>query len=290
MRALPFVAAVAMISGTALTASAETESGMVVLNSSDSGALRLVGNASVHIPAKIVYVNSSSSTAVETSGTAVLDVPELRVVGKARFRGNAHCTGVVQENAAPVEDPYRSFMFPKPSEAEEFEYTSIGSNDSVQLQPGYYTEGITISGNADVEFTPGVYFIGGYGLKVRTASVTGSGVTLVMLDGPVDIAGSGHLNLSPPVSGPTSGMVLVQPASNTHTLKLAGGSETVIYGNIYAPGAELNLVGNSEVDGKGPMMGDVVVADRISLSGTAMIRIGRESSTAISLPAMPLFD
>lgn len=267
------------------------QSGLVVLSQSASGALTMNGNSSVEIPARVVYVNSTSETAVLTNGRAVLNTTAMYVVGKTHFNGQSHCTGSVFHGAPPFYDPFRAMPMPSTSGMNSFDAIDIKSSDqTIVLQPGHYPQGLKITGNASVQFAPGVFVIGGPGLIITSGHVTGAGVCLIILSGESRLTGASTLSLSPIDTGPTAGMVLIQPASNTNPVRLAGGGSFSIAGTIYAPGAEVNLVGNSTVEGVGPLMGDLVIGDTVSLSGTATIRIGRAGMQRVTMPSLPLFD
>lgn len=286
MRTFVFVAGMVASAGTAM--GQFSASGLVVLDPSAPGALSMVGNSDITIPARAVYVNSSSNTAVSTTGNALLDAPNLYVVGHASFGGHSRCTGHVTENAVGYSDPLVATAFPSAQGMSDHAALTIRSG-TVTIQPGYYSHGISITGNATVTFAPGVFLIGGTGLRVTAGSITGNGVSFVMLAGSLSIAGSSSLTLTPPTSGPMAGVVIGQPRTNTTGMSLAGGSEVNISGAIYAPGATLSLVGNSLING-GSKMGDVVVANRVSLAGTGAIRIGNPLAPPLELPSLPLFD
>jgi hypothetical protein len=278
----------------ALTAAAMGSSvtgcGLVVLNQSASGALTMTGNATVNIPTQAVYVNSSSTTAVRTVGNATLITPDLYVVGGASFSGRSGCTGVTHLSVAPYADPLAGLAMPSVSGMPDLGGRSISGNSSVTLSPGYYSQGISISGSASVVFEPGMYLLGGQGLRITSGSVQGEGVCFVMMSGTLSIAGCSSLSLSAPTGGSMANVVICQPASNTSGLSLSGGSTTVITGSIYAPGALITLSGTSTLEGDGPLMGDLVTADRVTIVGNGQVRIGRPGMQAISLPTMPLYD
>lgn len=281
-----------MASAGSVIAQEQAESGLLVLNATESGALSMTGNSLIEIPTRIVYVNSSSSSAVRTVGTAVLDAPALYVVGSASFGGQSECTGSVISGVPGISDPLQARVFPDPEGMQVFddiEYWDCHSG-AVTIMPGFYPNGIKVSGQAIVTLSPGEYIIGGMGLKVTSGELLGDGVCLVIAEGECKIAGSSSLMLSPMDSGEMEGIVLAQPASNTEEMHLAGGSEFSISGTIYAPGAMLLMVGNSEVEGEGPQMGDLVIADMVDLRGTALIRIGRAGSPIVSFPTQPLYD
>ncbi|MCC5785108.1 MAG: hypothetical protein JJU33_00235 [Phycisphaerales bacterium] len=278
---------VSLLAGAAVAAGGGN-SGLVVLSPGAQGALEMVGNSRVEIPAKIVYVNSSHQQAVDTTGSAVLDAPAMYLVGGARFNGQSEFTGTLHKSGAAFADPFAHMLYPRSDSMENFGGWSINSN--VTLSPGYYPQGISISGQAKVHMDPGVYIFGGSGLKLTSGSLIGDEVTIIIQGGELELAGNGQVHLSPPSAGMTKGVVIAQSRDNDSQMSLAGGAEMHITGAIYAPNAQLRMVGNSEVDGSGPLMGDLVVADTVQLRGTATIRIGRGELKAISLPALPLFD
>ncbi len=269
----------------------QAESGLLVLNSSAPGALSMTGNSHIEIPARIVYVNSSSDNAVRTTGTAVLDAVSLYVVGGASFGGQSECTGTVVEGAPGIYDPLANRSFQFENESNSYQFYEQGSDGMpVVLEPGFYPYGIRITGNTDVVFSPGVFVLGGEGFVVTSGDVSGEGVCLVINSGEVRLAGSSSLMLTPPEDGEMEGIVLTQPSWNDSDMHLAGGSEFSVSGTIYAPSAELTMVGNSTIAGEGPQMGDLVIADTVDLRGTAMIRIGHENSKIVTLPSLPLYD
>lgn len=288
MIAFTMAACLAMLAGT--TGGGQGSSGLVVLNTSADGALSMTGNSKVLIPTKAVYVNSASTQAVKTVGTALLDVPNMYIVGGAAFGGQSKCTGTVTQSATAYADPLATFAFPASTGLADLGAKSFKGSSPVTLSPGYYSGGISVTGNAAITLSPGVYVIGGSGLKVTSGSIAGEGVTLIVQSGELNIAGTSTLKLSPPTSGNTAGVVIAQPKANTHDMSLAGGSGVTISGSIYVPAGLLSLVGNSVVEGEGPQMGDLVVANKVSLKGTGSIRIGGPGVPAITLPKDSLFD
>ena len=289
MKRLVSLSALLAFAGTAL-AGGTSGSGLIVLDQNASAALSMTGNSTIEIPARAVYVNSSASNAVRTVGTATLQTPDLYVVGGTSFTGNSGCTGTVHRAVAPFADPLAGLINPNASGQTPLASPSISGNVTITLSPGYYSQGITVTGSSTVTFSPGVYLIGGGGLRISSGAVTGNGVVFVMLAGSLNIAGCSSLHLTAPTSGNLAGVVISQPASNTSGMSLAGGSQVDISGTIYAPGATLTLTGNSTLAGVGPQMGDLVIANRVAMTGTGAIKIGRPASPAISLPSMPLFD
>jgi hypothetical protein len=263
-------------------------SGLVVLDRTASGALSMTGNSTVRIPAQAVYVNSSSSSAVSTVGNATLDAPHLYVVGGTSFSGHSGCTGLVTRGTVPYADPLLGLVIPSSQGQTDLGSLSI-TGGTRTISAGYYSHGISISGNANVTLSPGVYIMGA-NFRLTSGSISGQGVTIVMLHGGLSIAGSSSMQLSPPSDGPMSNVVIVQPSANTTGMSLSGGSDVSISGTIYVPGATLTLTGNSSLEGQGPQMGDLVDANRVTITGTAMVKIGRPDAQPLVLPSVPLFD
>lgn len=290
-RYMAFGVGVLMTSTLSAFGGGSSGSGLLVLNSSADGALTMSGSSSIEIPARLVHVNSSSPTAVETVGQAILDAPSLSVVGGISFKGQSGCTGTVRTGVPGAYDPMYGRSMPDAETMDWYNDVDFsGTEGSLTLEPGVYPDGIRITGNTDVLLSPGVYVIGGSGLVVTSGTVSGEGVCLVIDEGECRLAGASSLHLSAPQSGQMEGVVLVQSRENTTEMRLAGGSEFLVTGTIYVPSAELTLVGNSEIEGEGPRMGDLVIADRVTLHGTSMIKIGDASMSRIQFPSMPLYD
>lgn len=288
MKAFALIFCVGTLSSAAFAGSSDG-SGVIVLDNHEEGALRMTGNAAIRVPARAVYVNSDSSNAIRTVGTAVLDTPNLFSCGGWSFGGNSGCTGITTRTTVPCDDPCSGMRFPSTAGMTPAAQLKL-TGGSVNLSPGYYANGIDVSGNTNLTLAAGVYIVGGSGLKVTSGSIHGDGVTIVMMGGSLSIAGCSTLQLSPPTSGDTTGVVIAQPSSNTSEMSLAGGGEVNIAGTIYTPGTRLTLTGNSAIEGQGPQMGDLVVTKRLSLTGTSVIKIGQPMAAAILPPLPPLFD
>jgi hypothetical protein len=254
-------------------------SGVMVLDSAGTGgALTLSGNAQIRCP--IMYVNSSSNQAVRGSGSVVLDCHTLNVVGNASFNGGAHCTGTVNQGfPGPAMDPNAGTAVPAADTAHDLGKLTI-KNVTATANPGYYSGGISTS-SADVTFNPGIYVLGS-DLTVSNGSVSGAGVCFVMLGGRVTFSGTGTASLTPPASGALAGIVIAQPASNTGALTLSGGSGISIQGTIWMPGSAATVSGSSSVAGSGPLMGDMLVCKRLTVSGSGLLIIGRPLQAVVA--------
>jgi len=266
-------------------------SGMIVLDSTaTNGTLTLSGSARAQVPA--IYVNSSASQATRCSGSAVIDSYSFKTVGGASLWSPSACTCAVSHIPVPVSDPCSGLSLPTADPSHDLNALSF-SGGTRTASPGYYSHGITAGGGASVTFSPGLYVLGGNGLVVSGASsISGDGVSFMIVgNGKVNISGGSTAHLTPMSSGPMAGVVIAQYAMDTQSMTISGGSGMFIGGTIYAPGAQLTISGSSQVIGDGPQIGDMVVAKRVTVSGSGLIKIGgQQHSQVVMPPNAPLAD
>ncbi|HEV3023776.1 MAG TPA: hypothetical protein VGX76_14980 [Pirellulales bacterium] len=82
--------------------------------------------------------------------------------------------------------------------------------------------------------------------------------------GGVTLSGNGTFSLSAPASGAAyAGIMLDQPADNTHALSISGNATTGMTGTVYAPGAVLSVSGNAKFNGS-------LDVNTLSLSGNSV--------------------
>ena len=174
---------------------------MIVLHPTMSGAFNYANNGGLIVvggPNRSLQVNSSSPTAITWSSNGILDLsqggpsqtgsnvgvtggPSSPPGGTPSYSGGS--TGVWRSSTIPIADPYASV--PVPASVKNITPSLTTSGKSVayhidgcpdtgsctELSPGYYPNGIKLSGNGTVIFDPGVYYLNG------SLSVTG-GATL----------------------------------------------------------------------------------------------------------------
>jgi len=151
----------------------------------------------------------------------------------------------------------------------------VGNNPSITLRPGLYYGGISITGNAHVNFQPGTYILAGGGLAVTGNSViTGTGVTFYNTTGlggyqPINVTGNAQLNLSAPTSGALEGILFFQDrsiAGGSAASTIVGNSSSSFDGALYFPTTGLQYVGNSSVSGY-----TLIVADTVQITGNSSV-------------------
>lgn len=122
------------------------------------------------------------------------------------------------------------------------------STISAPPPPGYAV--ITKCCAKTVNFQPGIYYIYG-GIS---GAITGTGVTLVNVDGAMTIAANASVNVSAPASfaaSPTAGVVFYQPPTNANPIAAKGSSTWL--GLFYAPSATVTS------NGKGDTFSEIVL-------------------------------
>src|SRR5262245_18003502 len=262
--------------------------GIMVLDSTaTNGPLQMSGSA--RMKTNIVYVNSSAANGANISGSAVLDTSELDVVGGAKLAGSWSCTGKVVGFPGPALDPFATLSIPAADTANNLGSVSV-SGVTRTLSPGYYSGGISVSGGGHVIFNPGVYVVGN-GVTISSSSAVGDGVTFVILGGKFTLSGGSTAALTPNMAGPLAGVLLAQPLTNTSNMTLSGGCGISMTGVIWAPVAKVTVSGSSTIAGQGPLMGDMLVAKRVTISGSGMIFVGGATPDPLARPQMQgLYD
>ena len=113
---------------------------------------------------------------------------------------------------------------------------------------------MNFNANADVTLNPGIYYPDGGSLHVNGgATINGNGVTLVFTkknsNGWADatINGNANINLTPPKTGPTAGIVIfgdrAMPVGTT--FKFNGGATQYLGGAIYTPTGAIDFSGGA---------------------------------------------
>jgi hypothetical protein len=138
-------------------------------------------------------------------------------------------------------------------------------------------------GNTAYSLTPGVYFISGTLTLTGGSSITGPGVTFILLPGAtIDTKGGGTLTLTGPTSAPSATSL---PASlqadaslfqdmaiydaSAAPVQFGGNSNIQLSGNIYAPTADVTFQGNPTIDlGGGNGCGELI-AKSVAFNGNA---------------------
>ncbi len=262
---------------------------LIVLNTSDCLAFEMKGGASMTITDGGIMVNSDCGlNAFRKTGSGDLLVDgSIDVAGGIDVGGS----GVISPSPNPnrpwaVSDPLALLPPPDPAAYQAqgagtaatpvtWAYNSGGD---LTLSPGTYYGGFSSNCTCTITLQPGMYVMAGGGFtKSGGVNFVGDEVTIYVTENPTNptgdgapkpfnLTGSGVLDLSPPTSGIYEGITLWQDVAITEDFKMTG-SNDLISGILYAPGAQLDISGNSQ-------FGTVqLVVNSFELSGNAPLNL-----------------
>ena len=233
-----------------------------------------------------VYVLNPAGTG-EFSGTVDVRTSDLNINGTFNPHGNAdvvavtanvgtitnpgNFTGILNVGVTDTADPLASLPTPVWDATLDLGTVNL-SGGSVQLSPGFYSGGISLTSSAIVFLDPGLYILDGYGLDMAgQSSIFGQGVTLFITGtGTVDMTGGGSVNLGPPDSGVYRDVLLFVDRNIGGDVDMAGGGEFKTNGKMYAPASMVNISGTAGTDGD-PRFGWLLVSKDLRLGGTGQI-------------------
>ena len=232
---------------------------VLALSPGAAKAVNVAGNASLTLAGCTLMSNSIASNALNVQGSAQLSVPCMYAVGGASLGGTVSLTtcAAAKTGQPPVADPYASLAMPAVSGSCQ------NQGNGATLSPSTYCS-LTLRNN--VTLSSGVYVVNGGSLTVNAgANVSGAGVTIYLVNGAsVSINGNSHVQLSAPISGAYSGMLILSDRSNTGSITINGDNTSSITGVIYAPDGQVNYNGNFSGSGGCTQ----IVAQTVSWSGS----------------------
>jgi hypothetical protein len=121
---------------------------------------------------------------------------------------------------------------------------------------------LSFGDKSSTTLSPGIYYVAGTISINGSATVTGSGVTLVSAGG-LTVNGNASVSLSAPDSGPTAGL-LYGAASASAGVQFNGDGAQRLVGAFYVPNGDVSIRGNASTPGSCL----VVVARTVSLAGS----------------------
>jgi hypothetical protein len=268
--------AIAMIGG-------GTGAGLIALNKTDRAALSISGTVTLEVDGGAIQVDSIDSRAIDTNGGPTINAPEINVVGDAAISSNTIYSGDVNPNSPYVPDPLAYLTAPNWEAMTDYGGVSVtgSSAKEVQLEPGYYPQGISMTNNfGTLRLAPGIYVLDGPGLKVTGGNMYAHGVMFyVKGTGVIDLEGNGVIQVTPidptKYSYPSGtedyeGISFFQdsPSNTVKTAsKLVGTNDMLLEGTLYFRNNEIHISGTSQG------FGNQLIADTVTISGTGFVRI-----------------
>jgi hypothetical protein len=246
---------------------------MYILDPTGSDSLYIKGKGQITAPGCGIQVDSSSSTATCNQGAAKISAPYLHIVGKQDTHGPCKKTPNTQvvTNVQPTGDPFNNLQGPIPPggcTTTNVGLDAAGNLTGVIAGPGagnaacysYMTgkKGTTPTqvNLSNATLGPGIYvFETGVSLA-NTVKVNGG--TLDIEQGAFSQNNS-QLSITAPTTGPTAGIALMQPSTNSNTtlqVQFGNGNEDLT-GIIYAPTSVVTL----QDEGGGVQAGGVIAYD-----------------------------
>ncbi len=216
-----------------------------------------------------MYVNSNSPSAISLNGGARIvgtHNADVKIVGGWTQTGGSTITPAPTLGVPTVVDPFAA-MAPPAVGACTSNAVTLGNHQTATIDPGVICGGISVSSQAALTLRPGVYVVKGGFSASSQATITGSGVTIYMLDGALSLAGSGTLTLTAPTSGDWQGILLFQARSNTNAATLSGNTSANLEGVVYMPNATLSLTGGGASAG----IAATIVTSKLVLTGNTYI-------------------
>ncbi len=246
---------------------------VVVLDPGTDGALTLAGPGTLAAPGCNIQVDSDSDRAV-TAPIGKIDAKTTCVVG-----------GVVgtPSNPAPVTgcnslaDPLTTL--PEPTAFTCTQNSPLIIND---MQPDCtYTGTVTISGS--IALKPGTYDFRNATVTLTSAAALSGSEVFFFLDATstLSMQTGSRLQVTPPESGPYTGLSLFQSRSATlNTLSsLSSSTGAVQVGAIYMPSSSLQIVGPAQT-GK-------LVVGRLGVSTTDTVTVSVDANRDAITPRRP---
>src|SRR6266702_1343129 len=257
-----------------------------------TGSLSFQGSPNINASKCGMASNDRAAGALNFTGGGMTITPGSVISAAGGCTGSATFCNKTFDYTPPVANPFSAL---------DAALTSMcGANPSLPAKCGLakctgsgltaYTaakpcvnDNVKTNGNTAVTLTPGVYFISGTLTMVGGSSVTGTGVTFILLPGAtIDTKGGGILTLSGPTTAPSasslpaalqSSAALFQYMSiydaSAAAVTFGGNSNINLTGNIYAPNAAVTFQGDPTLSvGNGSRCGQLIAAS-IAFNGNA---------------------
>ena len=224
---------------------------VLALNRSISGAITAQGSTTVVLDGCSLFDNSNSGAALTVGGSAKVSALSVSVVGNISGNAGVTATQGVWTGQAPMTDPYAKVVMPSFFGCDQ---RNFSAKSIVTIEPGVYCGGIALNAGAQVTMRPGIYFLDRGDLTVNGGStLNGTGVTLVFTSSTASnwatatINGNANVNLTPPTSGPTAGIVAFGDRNIPvgTTFKFNGGATQYFGGAIYIPTGDITFAGGA---------------------------------------------
>ena len=257
---------------------------ILALNKTASQAVQVQGNTQVTLNGCDVMSDSIATDAINVWGSAQLSADCAMASGGVTNHGGMTLTGcgAAITNAPRVGDPFANLATPTAGSHQNIpQGNGNGHGGAVQLQPGSYTSGMSLSGN--YQLAPGTYYVSGGDFNVASnATVSGSGVTIYLASGShVSMNGNSNVVLSAPTSGTYSGILFFGDRNGTGSNTFNGDNNSHLTGDLYFPSQSVSYLGNYS----GTNGCTQIVADTVTWTGSSTIGVNCAAQGMQNIPA-----
>ena len=248
---------------------------VLALDPSASGAATTKGSANVTLNVCSLIDNSSSGTSVVAGGSSSIAALSVNTVGGISGTSQITTTNGVFTDQSATTDPYSAVLVPSYSGCNHTDYSA---KNTVTLDPGVYCNGFSANAGAVVTLNPGIYIFDRGNFSVNgSATIRGSGVTLVFTSSTggnwptITINGGATIDLTPPSSGATAGIVVYGDRSmpTGTSARLNGGSTQYFGGAVYLPEAAVDFAGGASSSIRCTQL----IGDTVTFSGNANLSL-----------------
>lgn len=243
---------------------------LMALDTQGAQAITIRNQSSVFNTNCEIVSNSTSPQALKLDIGSKVYGPTF-LVGNYILGVNAEIIGrpLVTGGSPPVVDPYASVAFEQ-APACTTQSATIKNKDNVTLSPGTFCQGLDIGQNANVVLSPGVYYINNTLAIGNNASVSGTGVTILLNATPqLVLSGGVTMSLSAPMSGVTAGMAIASRRDVTGTFSVNNGAQLNVTGAIYLPTMTASISGNATTTGSNCTQ---IIAFRLDLASDVQLQ------------------
>jgi hypothetical protein len=151
------------------------------------------------------------------------------------------------------------------------------------MGPGSYTGHASFPPGAVDTLQSGVYCIYGEFRLNNNATLTGNGVTIVMMNGGITWNGGAQVNLTAPTIDPFKGLLIYAPMTNSNTMTINGNSLSHLQGTIFTPAAPISYNGTGSI----PASNLSIIGYTVYLGGNNTTIINYDAGTSWKAPIPP---
>jgi Flp pilus assembly protein TadG len=248
---------------------------VLALDPTAKAAVSAQGTTQVTLNNCSLISDSASTTAVSAGGSAQVQALSVDAVGGISGLAGISTTQGTVTGISPIADPFADVQMPSFSGCASH---NLKVKTTTTISPGVYCGGISVNAGASLTLSPGIYFIDQGSLTVNGGgTLIGHGVTIIFTSSSgsnyatASFSGGATVDLSPPTSGTTAGIVLFgdrgMPVGTAFNFN--GGASQSLTGSVYLPKAALTYAGGSNATNACIK----IVADTITFTGNSNLSI-----------------